>query len=60
MRACSSTLVGMIFLSVLCRAAEVVARVACAGSRVMLFLAAVILHGPDLSRQGLGISDHAK
>jgi hypothetical protein len=60
MRACSSALVGMIFLSILCRAAEAAARVMCAGSRVMPFLAAVTLHGPNLSRQGLGISDHAK
>jgi hypothetical protein len=60
MRACSGALVGMTFLSVLCRAAEAAARVACAGSRVMPFPAAVALHGPDLSRQGLGIGDHAK
>jgi hypothetical protein len=60
MRACSSTLVGMAFLSVLCRAAEAAARVACAGSSVMPFPAAVTLHSLDLSRQGLGIGDHAK
>jgi hypothetical protein len=50
----------MTFLSMLCRAAEAVARVTCAGSRVMLFLVVVALHGPDLSRQGLGVSNHAK
>jgi hypothetical protein len=60
MRACSSTLVGMAFLSVLCRAVEAVARVACVGSSIIPFLVAVILHSLNLSRQGLGVSDHAK
>jgi hypothetical protein len=60
MRACSSTLVGMAFLSALCRAAEAAARVACAGSRVMLFLVAVVLYSLNLSRQGLGVGDHAE
>jgi hypothetical protein len=55
-----STVVGMALLSVLCRAAEAAAGVARAGSRVVLFPAAVALHGLDLSSHGLGVGDHAK
>jgi hypothetical protein len=60
MRGRGRAVVDMTLLSVLCRATQAAAGGASTRSEVMPLPVVVELYGPHFSRQGLGVSDHAK